>query len=45
MWNGVAKRQCGIRNVECGMKGLRPMWNVECGMWNEGDFARQNPII
>ena len=21
------------------------MWNVECGMWNEGDFARQNPII
>ena len=21
------------------------MWNGECGMWNEGDFARQNPIV
>ena len=20
------------------------MWNGECGMWNEGDFAPQNPI-
>ena len=34
-----------VRSLRSDNIAYAQMWNVECGMWNEGDFAMQNPIV